>query len=497
VFGISRNNQLQEPSSRAVKKWFFVILRGTGLIVLSIFLFLAFQSRLKPNLEPWHSPLKGELQASDFKNDWTLDNYLEHENSLFKTLGEKIYNTLDKEDTKIPHRYVKGSPSDPGTLFDRNWNRTQILTPNGEIRSGAILLHGLTDSPYSMKTMAETLQARGCYALCLRMPGHGTVPGALTKTKWEDWYAAFKLGVQHVREKIGDDAELYFFGYSNGGAIALKYTFDSIENEQLPTPTKVFLLAPAVRVTALTHLSGYNKILSWMPYFKKFQWLDVYYEYDPFKYGSFCKNAARQSLRLSKQILRKGQKLRSKGLMGKLPPIITFQSVTDATVTADAVKELYLSMSSNGSELVLFDFNRFSPIQPFMNIEGEDLVESLKGMKSLPFHLRVISNENQTTRNIAIRERMPGDEDYQIIHLTDLEWPSNVYAFSHISLPFRENDLIYGRPKIAGNTDLFRIGAATPRGEKGLLNISMDHLMRLRYNPFFEILEERIVAHIE
>ena len=47
------------------------------------------------------------------------------------------------------------------------------------VRGGALLLHGLTDAPYSMRAMAERLQAAGFVTLSLRMQGHGTVPGGL------------------------------------------------------------------------------------------------------------------------------------------------------------------------------------------------------------------------------------------------------------------------------------------------------------------------------
>ena len=67
---------------------------------------------------------------------------------------------------------------------------------------GALLIHGLTDSPYTMRAVGETLKASGYYGLALRMPGHGTVPAALTTAVWEDWLAAVRVGVCHVLERI-------------------------------------------------------------------------------------------------------------------------------------------------------------------------------------------------------------------------------------------------------------------------------------------------------
>ncbi len=82
------------------------------------------------------------------------------------------------------------------------WNRTQILAAAAP-RGGALLIHGLTDSPYSMRAIAERLNANGFYTVSLRMQGHGTVPGGLTNTTWEDWSAAVRMGARHVRDRIG------------------------------------------------------------------------------------------------------------------------------------------------------------------------------------------------------------------------------------------------------------------------------------------------------
>ena len=61
------------------------------------------------------------------------------------------------------------------------------------------------------------------------MPGHGAVPAGLTTVVWEDWLAAVRVGVRHVRERIGPDKPIVLVGYSNGGALVLKYTLDQVE----------------------------------------------------------------------------------------------------------------------------------------------------------------------------------------------------------------------------------------------------------------------------
>ena len=61
--------------------------------------------------------------------------------------------------------------------------------PLGKPRGSVVLLHGLTDSPYSVRYLAQLWQQRGYVAVAPRLPGHGTAPGALTAVDWETWLA--------------------------------------------------------------------------------------------------------------------------------------------------------------------------------------------------------------------------------------------------------------------------------------------------------------------
>ena len=50
--------------------------------------------------------------------------------------------------------------------MERDFNRTFEVTPD-TVRGGALLIHGLTDGPYSMRAIAEQLRAEGFYSLAL------------------------------------------------------------------------------------------------------------------------------------------------------------------------------------------------------------------------------------------------------------------------------------------------------------------------------------------
>ena len=120
--------------------------------------------------------------------------------------------------------------------FARDWNRSYVLEPDGPPKGAVVLLHGLTDSPYSLRHIADRYRDLGYIAIGLRLPGHGTVPGALTATKWQDWLAATRLAVREARRRVGASAPLHLVGYSAGGALAVKYALDAIEDPQLTRP---------------------------------------------------------------------------------------------------------------------------------------------------------------------------------------------------------------------------------------------------------------------
>ena len=59
-------------------------------------------------------------------------------------------------------------------------------------------MHGLTDSPYSMRAVAEVLYRRGFEVTVLRLPGHGTLPSMMTEMHARDWTAAVELAARDV-----------------------------------------------------------------------------------------------------------------------------------------------------------------------------------------------------------------------------------------------------------------------------------------------------------
>ncbi|MFI5181290.1 MAG: alpha/beta hydrolase [Thermoanaerobaculia bacterium] len=457
----------------------------------------AFDARSRlPDLKPWHRLVpKAELKAVDLGETATLADYLKREDETLAETRREIGARLTPADRVVSNRYFDESPLNPERAA-KNWNRTFELIPE-TIRGGVLLVHGLTDAPYSVRAIAEIYRANGFYALALRMPGHGTVPGALTDVTWEDWLAAVRLGARHVRSRIGERAPLHFVGYSNGGALVLLHALAALDDPKLPKAERLVLVSPMIGVTPYAALGRTVSRLGVFPYFEKSKWTDVLPEYNPYKYNSFPANAGWQTWKLTSRLEAQLEHLAERGRAGELPKILTFQSVVDATVSTSAVVDrLYSPLAREGSELVLFDVNRTSTLRPFLKPGSEALLSRVVGNTGRKYVLTVVMNASSGTNEVAAKSYPPGAAD-PIASPLGLSWPADVYSLSHIALPFRPDDPIFGFEPADGEPRGIHLGLLVPRGEKSTLVVPEEVLMRISSNPFFAYVESRIREAIQ
>ncbi|MDA9761802.1 alpha/beta fold hydrolase [Desulfobacterales bacterium] len=445
----------------------------------------------------WHTAdLLEEFTAHDATPKTTLQDYIDQEERLFRELKKKVYDRVALTDDLKFCRYRTGGPQNPKPPLG-SWNRTIELVPEN-IRGGALLLHGLTDSPYSLRRIAKILHAKGFYVLGLRLPGHGTIPGALTRVHWKDWVAASQIGARHVREQIGSDRPFVIAGYSNGGAIAVKYSLDALLDPDLPRPDRLLLFSPEIGISALAFVANAHKILSFLPYFEKSKWLDIIPEYDPFKYTSFPKNAAQQAHEITKTLQRQIDETRAAGRFAEFPPVLAFLSWIDATVdTSATIHRLYEQLQNKDSELVVFDVNRFDQLASFIPSANEKPLKHLETRSDLPYRLTIIANMARNSNRMVQRTKAPRSGAIDSTTL-DVAWPSGVYSLTHVAVQFSPDDPVYGANE--NNNDSYQglpLGRLQPRGETHLLTAPLRQLMRLRYNPFFGYLEQRVVMEID
>jgi len=87
------------------------------------------------------------------------------------------------------------------------------------VRVGALLLHGFTGSPASVRPWGQALAAAGLHVAVPRLPGHGTSPEDLDGSTWRDWYSLARADLAHLRERCD---VVVVGGLSMGGALALR-----------------------------------------------------------------------------------------------------------------------------------------------------------------------------------------------------------------------------------------------------------------------------------
>jgi alpha-beta hydrolase superfamily lysophospholipase len=470
--------------------------KWTAIIVLvflvSLLAIRAWDSQQGDPLQPWQTFVPDELTPSQLDaTDWT--GYLAAEQHAFDEMKTEVTDKLDPSQRVTTNRYFDGAPMYPGH-FAHDWNRSYVLEPAGTPVGAVVLIHGLTDSPYSLRDIAELYRSHGFVAIGLRVPGHGTVPAGLTKADWPQWLAATRLAMREARRRVGPNAPIHMVGYSNGGALAVKYTLDACEHNDLTMPSRLVLLSPMIGVTSFARFAGLAGLPALLPRFAKAAWLDLLPEYNPFKYNSFPVNAARQTYLLTDVIHSQMLRMARDKQLGKLPPILAFQSVVDDTVSAPAVmRTLFAHVPDNGSEVVLFDVNRDHRFDSLLKPSSRLALSRMLPPGPQAYTSTVIGNAAENDDHAVARTTEAGQTQPSTTPLSIL-YPDNIFSLSHIALPFPPTDPLYGtEPDMSENYGI-RLGTVAPRGERGALILNLSDVLRISSNPFYPYVRQRIEA---
>jgi alpha-beta hydrolase superfamily lysophospholipase len=462
--------------------------------LLAVLVFRTHLAITSDPLEPWHTFHPEELSERQLaSSDWQA--YLEHEEQLMESVRENVGRRLQTGENHLANRYHPDSPLNPDK-FAQNWNRSYVMLPKGAPRGSVVLLHGLTDSPYSMRHVAAHYRNQGFAAVGIRLPGHGTVPAGLIGIDWEVWDEATKLAVREATRLVGPGKPLHLVGFSNGGALAMKYALDAISDKTLARPTQIILFSPMIGITEMARFAGVAGWPAVFPGFARAAWLGIMPEFNPFKYNSFPVNGARQSSLATRSLQPRLARSAQQGRLAEMPPVLTFQSVVDFTTSTRAViTSLYAQLPANGSELVLFDINRNVKFGPLMRTGANvDLSRVLPGSPR-NYAVSVVTNRTQNT-NEVVESLVPAGVTDESRRELGLSFPNGVFSLSHVALPFPLDDSLYGIQPQGPPEFGVHLGAIAPRGERGTLIVTLDALVRMSCNPFHSYVLEKIDAVI-
>jgi len=477
----------------SVRKAFRILfLASLGGLIIGIIAFALYMRSL-PALDIWHTTLlQNEFTAdSDVKD---FDAYVALEKRLFDELDRKIYDKTSSSNSKNINRYIKNSFSDP-KRWDKAWNKSFEL-PVKNPKMGILLLHGMSDSPYSLHVQAEYLHKKGIWVVGMRMPGHGTIPSGLREVEWQDMAAVVKIGMERLRQKVGENP-IHIMGYSTGAPLALNYTLLAMEDETLTLPAGLIFYSPAIGVTKAAPLAIWQSRAGHLLGLPKLEWNSITPEYDPFKYGSFAVNAGNQVYLVCNEVQKQLNAYEKNSKNKKpLPPIISFASIVDSTVVVkNTIDNLYKRFSGeNNHTLVLFDINHDFTSHRLIKHSVDSALQKLRETpENMHYRFDLISDINATDRSLMQITSRNGKKETR--KKLDLYWPKQLYSLSHLAMPISNNDPLYGdknAPKSPGLT----LGHMALYGETSVLEISAASLLRQRWNPFHAYTKERVLTFL-
>jgi alpha-beta hydrolase superfamily lysophospholipase len=466
-----------------------VLLALAGCLVLALGFTLYAVSAL-PDLKPWHTTrLAGEFDA---RKHGGLDfaGYLALEQQLFAEAAALAATWSDRGEAFEHSRFNAGGAM--RKLADgAPFNRSFRLTPGNPV-GGALLVHGLTDSPYSMRAVAEVLHRQGFEVTVLRLPGHGTLPSMMTEMHSRDWDAAVRIAARDVAARTPPGAPFYVGGYSTGATLTLHYTLRTLAGTAERRPTRVLLLSPAIQLTPAAALANIIDLFSFIPVpvLEKVRWQEVIAEYDPYKFNSFPVNASRQVNRATKALQDELAAAAADGRIVSLPPVVAWQSVVDSTVGSSPTVDLvYARLTGAQHRLVMFDVNRSAKLTSVQRPAARELIERVaRGQRR--YTLELVSNASPDTLDVTLLRLAPGVGIEALP--TGLAWPAELVSLGHVALPFPPDDPVYGIQRGSGRAGVPSLGSLLLRGEPGALTVSLGSLTRVRSNPFWPLVARQI-----
>jgi len=334
---------------------------------------------------------------------------------------------------------------------------------------GFLLIHGLTDSPYLMRSISESLhKAYPCSLIrAVLLPGHGTVAGDSLEMSYKDWKRIVRYGVNSFKNDSAI-SQVYLVGFSTGTSLAIAYM-----KEYPPAASKcrednikgLILLSTAVK--AKSGAAWLTPIAKW---FKK--WGTTFQEKDAARYESFSLNAGAQFYSLTKDMLDPEYTLDV--------PVLMAVSADDATIDARAAREFFCYPTEIRRRVLIW----YQSIDPAVNA----------------------SINRQDTPELMC-------DNIVEIRLTDIQPDFNTVNLAHTALSMSPDDPHYGVHGKYHNCKAYDTAKKTQEFEecrtndtetvygennisklKDRLHLNYKYLRRGTFNPDYANLEQKILC---
>jgi carboxylesterase len=203
---------------------------------------------------------------------------------------------------------------------------------------GVLLVHGFTATTAEVRPLAKALHAQGYTTAGPLLPGHGSTPAQLNRTRWQDWYTAVE---ECYQELAGSCEKVYVGGESLGGLLALLLA------SHYPEITGVMVYAPALRFKSPTVTTLVSLLSPFIPFRAKAQ-------NPPTAADSRWQGYRVNPLRGVTQLSRLQRVVRQ-----RLPlvrqPLLVVQGRLDRTIAVESGEMVYENAGSEQKELHWFE----------------------------------------------------------------------------------------------------------------------------------------------
>lgn len=204
---------------------------------------------------------------------------------------------------------------------------------------GVLLVHGLLDSPFTMREISTCFQESGGLVRAVLLPGHGTVPGSLLTVDYHDWIQTVRYGIASLAKEVD---KIIIAGYSTGATLALHYA--------LQGETRIdglIFFAPALKInTTFDFAQNWHRIISWA--WPRAKWFTLQEENNYAAYKSCAFNAGYQLYLLIKEVYHL--------LASKVPqcPVLCVLSEDDVTIASKKTIEYFRQFPNSNNRMILY-----------------------------------------------------------------------------------------------------------------------------------------------
>jgi esterase/lipase len=214
----------------------------------------------------------------------------------------------------------------PFQWYPANWQ-------DQPVKRGVLLLHGILDSPYSLRAIGQIFLEKSYLVRSILLPGHGTHPEDLLQVSHQDWINSAYQAIEALQQTVD---EVILVGFSSGASLALSHA------HLTPNLKGMILISPAFRLAE--KLAAFTKFI--VPLGKV--WHELREEIDYAKYRSISYHLAAEAYKLSRV---------NKKMTRRYPlqcPILMVLSDTDETVKTHAALDFFNQQAFSQDECIIY-----------------------------------------------------------------------------------------------------------------------------------------------